>query len=49
MRAERRPIVEKIVAAATKSARWYEDFAAHMKLTPSEIWLQLYDPFRPGR
>ena len=34
---ERRPIVEKIVAAATKSARWYEDFAAHMKLTPSEF------------
>ncbi len=35
--AERRPIVEKIVAAATKSARWYEDFAAHMKLTPQEF------------
>jgi len=34
---ERRPIVEKIVAAATKSARWYEDFAAHMKLTPLEF------------
>ena len=35
--AARRPIVEKIVAAATKSARWYEDFAAHMKLTPLEF------------
>ncbi|MBT3932123.1 MAG: monooxygenase [Rhodospirillaceae bacterium] len=35
--AERRPIVEKIVAAATKSARWYEDFAAHMQLTPQEF------------
>jgi 2-polyprenyl-6-methoxyphenol hydroxylase-like FAD-dependent oxidoreductase len=35
--AERRPIVEKVVAAATKSARWYEDFAVHMKLTPSEF------------
>lgn len=35
--ADRRPIVEKIVAAATKSARWYEDFAAHMQLTPLEF------------
>lgn len=35
--AERRPIVEKIVAAATQSARWYEDFEAHMKLTPLEF------------
>jgi 2-polyprenyl-6-methoxyphenol hydroxylase-like FAD-dependent oxidoreductase len=35
--AERRPVVEKIVAAATKSARWYEDFAAHMQLTPQEF------------
>lgn len=35
--AERRPIVEKIVAAATKSARWYEGFAAHMQLTPQEF------------
>ena len=34
---ERRPIVEKIVAAATKSARWYEDFADHMQLTPAEF------------
>jgi 2-polyprenyl-6-methoxyphenol hydroxylase-like FAD-dependent oxidoreductase len=35
--AGRRPIVEKIVAAATKSARWYEDFADHMQLTPLEF------------
>lgn len=35
--AERRPIVEKIVAAATQSARWYEDFESHMKLTPLEF------------
>ena len=34
---ERRPIVEKIVTAATQSARWYEDFEAHMKLTPLEF------------
>lgn len=35
--ADRRPIVEKIVAAATHSARWYEDFESHMKLTPAEF------------
>jgi len=30
--AERRPIVEKIVSAANKSAEWYDDFAQHMTL-----------------
>jgi 2-polyprenyl-6-methoxyphenol hydroxylase-like FAD-dependent oxidoreductase len=29
--AERKPIVQKLVAAAKTSADWYEDFAAHMK------------------
>ena len=35
--AERRPIVEKLVRAATTSARWYEDFADHMKLDPLDF------------
>ncbi len=34
---ERRPIVEKLVAAATTSARWYEDFAVHMELAPLDF------------
>ena len=33
----RKPIVEKIVNAATSSARWYEDFADHMKLSPLDF------------
>jgi 2-polyprenyl-6-methoxyphenol hydroxylase-like FAD-dependent oxidoreductase len=32
--AARRPIVDKLVAAANLSADWYEDFAAHMRLDP---------------
>jgi 2-polyprenyl-6-methoxyphenol hydroxylase-like FAD-dependent oxidoreductase len=32
--ASRRPIVEKIVAAADASAAWYERFAEHMRLEP---------------
>ncbi len=35
--AERRPIVEKLVRAATTSARWYEDFEDHMKLEPLDF------------
>lgn len=35
--AARRPIVEKIVNAATASARWYEDFAQHMALDPLDF------------
>ena len=35
--ADRRPIVENIVAAATQSGRWYEDFGAHMNMTPIEF------------
>jgi len=34
---ERRPIVEKIVAAAKASASWYENFGEHMKLAPWEF------------
>jgi 2-polyprenyl-6-methoxyphenol hydroxylase-like FAD-dependent oxidoreductase len=35
--AARRPIVEKIVNGAMASAAWYEDFAAHMELSPMEL------------
>ena len=35
--AERRPIVEKLVTAATTSARWYLDFEDHMKLAPLDF------------
>ena len=33
----RRPIVEKLVAAADASAAWYEQFPGHMKLAPREF------------
>ena len=32
--AARRPIVDKLVAAANRSADWYEHFPEHMKLDP---------------
>jgi 2-polyprenyl-6-methoxyphenol hydroxylase-like FAD-dependent oxidoreductase len=35
--ATRRPIVEKLVAAADASADWYEHFPAHMKLAPRDF------------
>ncbi|MEK9796538.1 MAG: FAD-dependent monooxygenase, partial [Alphaproteobacteria bacterium] len=35
--AERRPIVEKLVTAATTSARWYLVFEDHMKLAPLDF------------
>ena len=35
--AARRPIVEKLVAAADASANWYEHFPEHMKLAPREF------------
>ena len=35
--AARRPIVDKLVAGATASAAWYENFAEHMKLEPAEF------------
>ena len=35
--AARRPIVEKLVAAADASADWYESFAEHMKLAPRDF------------
>ncbi len=35
----RQPALEKIVRAATRSARWYEDFDKHMELEPWELAL----------
>ncbi len=35
--AQRRPIGEKIVAAANRSAAWYDDFARHMQLPAWEF------------
>jgi 2-polyprenyl-6-methoxyphenol hydroxylase-like FAD-dependent oxidoreductase len=35
--AARRPIVEKLVAAADASAAWYERFPEHMRLAPREF------------
>lgn len=35
--ANRRPIVEKLVRAATTSAAWYEDFEDHVKLAPLDF------------
>ena len=35
--AARRPIVDKIIAAADASAEWYERFAEHMRLAPWDL------------
>ena len=35
--AARRPVVEKLVAAADASGAWYDRFAEHMKLSPREF------------
>jgi 2-polyprenyl-6-methoxyphenol hydroxylase-like FAD-dependent oxidoreductase len=35
--AERRPIVEKLVAASKTSAAWYERFPEHMRLEPLDF------------
>jgi len=35
--ASRRPILEKLVAAADRSARWYERFPEHMALEPIDL------------
>lgn len=37
--AERQPILEKLVNAASSSAHWYERFGEHMSLTPWEFAL----------
>jgi 2-polyprenyl-6-methoxyphenol hydroxylase-like FAD-dependent oxidoreductase len=35
--ASRRPVLEKLVAAADRSARWYERFPEHMALNPIDL------------
>ena len=35
--AERKPIVEKLVAASRRSAAWYERFPEHMQLAPLDL------------
>ena len=45
--AERRPVVQKLCAAADASAAWYEDFAAHMELAPLDFALSYIQ--RSGR
>ena len=37
--ARRKPIVAKIITAATASASWYSAFELHMKLVPIEFGL----------
>jgi 2-polyprenyl-6-methoxyphenol hydroxylase-like FAD-dependent oxidoreductase len=34
---ERKPIVEKLVAASRRSAQWYERFPEHMRLAPLDL------------
>jgi 2-polyprenyl-6-methoxyphenol hydroxylase-like FAD-dependent oxidoreductase len=48
----RRPIVEKLVAAADASAGWYERFPEHMKLAPRDFawsYIQRSGRIDPGR
>ena len=48
-RAERKPIVEKLVTAARTSADWYEHFPEHMKLGLMDFAYELHHPLRPDR
>jgi 2-polyprenyl-6-methoxyphenol hydroxylase-like FAD-dependent oxidoreductase len=50
--AARRPIVEKLVAAADASGAWYERFPEHMRLAPREFawsYIQRSGRVDPGR
>jgi 2-polyprenyl-6-methoxyphenol hydroxylase-like FAD-dependent oxidoreductase len=50
--AARRPIVEKLVAAADSSGAWYDRFPEHMKLAPREFawsYIQRSGRVDPGR
>jgi len=50
--AARRPIVEKLLAAADASGAWYERFPEHMKLAPREFawsYIQRSGRIDPGR
>ena len=46
---KRRPVVEKLVAAAKASAAWYENFATHMALAAARFRHELPDAVRPHR
>ena len=48
----RRPVVDKLVAAADASGQWYERFAEHMRLSPREFawsYIQRSGRVDPGR
>src|SRR5690349_12525331 len=50
--ASRRPIVEKLVAAAEASGNWYDRFPEHMRLAPRELawsYIQRSGRIDPGR
>ncbi len=50
--AARRPIVEKLVAAADSSGAWYDRFPEHMKLSPRDFawsYIQRSGRIDPGR
>ena len=50
--AARRPIVEKLVAAADASGNWYDRFPGHMRLAPREFawsYIQRSGRIDPGR
>ena len=49
---QRRPIVEKLVAAADSSGAWYDRFPEHMKLSPRDFawsYIQRSGRIDPGR
>jgi 2-polyprenyl-6-methoxyphenol hydroxylase-like FAD-dependent oxidoreductase len=49
---QRRPIVEKLVAAADSSGAWYDRFPEHMKLSPRDFawsYIQRSGRVDPGR
>jgi len=50
--AARRPIVDKLVAAADSSGAWYDRFAEHMNLSPRDFawsYIQRSGRIDPGR
>jgi 2-polyprenyl-6-methoxyphenol hydroxylase-like FAD-dependent oxidoreductase len=50
--AARRPIVDKLVAAADASGNWYDRFPGHMRLAPREFawsYIQRSGRIDPGR
>jgi 2-polyprenyl-6-methoxyphenol hydroxylase-like FAD-dependent oxidoreductase len=50
--AARRPIVDKLLAAADSSGAWYDRFAEHMNLSPRDFawsYIQRSGRIDPGR